>query len=506
MANQSVVGNGFNAAPIIDYQVVLSADKPSMVPGSYDLVSLSHTWLAYDRRLRLTQLRDRDGQLFAVVVGFPYSDFGDAFLPAGEVAIPIVINSVDDLERLAIPKLAGLYVLFTAGSLPPRVYMDHGGSFPLVYSAEDRRAASSPALLLDEKQYHHRFRRELHEQLIEREGGGGWISGALTAHEDVRRVLPNHYLDLASWKAHRFWPRAGDFRHWLELGDGARLAAAALGRFSGAATKDFQVAVTMTAGFDSRLLLAGCRDVASECEFFTLAAPGADLDMSVSQALARRFGLNHRVMPLRQATDLEIATWDRMVGDCMREAPRQTHVTLRDLNGRDAVFTGMYGEVGRCRLYRQDFRSINEGAIDERFILDRLTLPPQPELLADVAEWLAALAGQPNSVILDLAFLELKFGSWAMGQRPISNSIKLNFLPFAQRPVFEAFIGVAPAQKETGALFWEIIKVLWPELSEFPINKYGDLRDYMAIWKKLSNANRVKRFLRDRLARKRALV
>ena len=49
-----------------------------------------------------------------------------------------------------------------------------------------------------------------------------------------------------------------------------------------------------------------------------------------------------------------------------------------------------------------------------------------------------------------------------------------------------------------------MINALWPELSEIPVNKYGDARDYLSLWKKISNPNRVRRFLRDRLARKKA--
>ena len=226
------------------------------------------------------------------------------------------------------------------------------------------------------------------------------------------------------------------------------------------------------------------------------------MDVHVSQGIAQRFGLAHRVMPLRNASAEEMAVWDRMVGDCMIEAPRRTHVTLRDLTNRNAVFTGMYGEVGRCRLYRQDLARINAETIDAQFVINRLTLPSNAELLENITAWFAELKGQPNSVILDLAFHELKFGSWAMGQRPISNSIKLNFLPIAQRAVLDAFLGVAPAEKTTEALFWAIIRRLWPELEQVPVNKYGDMRDYLSLWKKISNPNRVRRFLRDRLARK----
>jgi hypothetical protein len=250
--------------------------------------------------------------------------------------------------------------------------------------------------------------------------------------------------------------------------------------------------------------MASCKESLARCLFFTLEAPSGEMDVAVSQQLATRYGLNHRVMPLAPASEPEMAIWDRMVGDCMVEAPRRTHRTLEALSDRNAVFTGMYGEVGRCRLYRQDLHEINRKRVDARFVIDRLTLPAHPEHMASIGAWRAELEGQPSSVIMDLAFHELKFGNWAMGQRPISNSIKLNFLPFAQRAVLEAFIGIAPEHKTTDRLFWGLIRQLWPELEETPVNKYGDLRDHYSLWKKLSNPARVRRFLRDRFARSRA--
>lgn len=501
MTNPDDLQTLFRAAPVVDYQVQVSAEKPQ-APAGYGLTQIGGVWLAADEKLRLSALRDQDGRRIGLAVGFTYSEFDDAFLPAGEVVLPVSVESLDDLELKVLPRLAGLFVLLTDGDLPARLYMDHGGSFPIVFSPADRRAASSPGLLLDEAEYKARFRADLHEALIGREGSGGWISGTLTAHSGVFRVLPNHYLDLSTWSAHRFWPRPGDFAQWRDFDASVASAAKALTDFSAAAATTFKVAATMTAGFDSRLLLAACRTSLDRCDFFTLEAPNAEMDIDVSKMIAQRFGLRHRVLPLRQADETQMAIWDRMVGDCMIEAPRRTHTTLRDLTDRDAMFTGMYGEVGRCRLYRQDLAQINDAKIDARFVIDRLTLPAHPELLENVGAWFAALAGQPNSVILDLAFHELKFGSWAMGQRPITNSIKLNFLPFSQRAVLEAFIGVAPAQKGTGQLFWGMINTLWPELAEVPVNKYGDLRDHLTLWKKISNPNRVRRFLRDRFARK----
>jgi hypothetical protein len=140
--------------------------------------------------------------------------------------------------------------------------------------------------------------------------------------------------------------------------------------------------------------------------------------------------------------------------------------------------------------------------IDARFVASRLTLPAHARLLENLDAWLASLAGLPNSVILDLAFLELKFGSWGMGQHPIQNAYRLHFFPFAQRDVLESFMAVEPVGKGTDRLFRACIGALWPELLDIPVNQYGDHRDYLIVLGKLANLTRVRRFLRDRLAKK----
>jgi hypothetical protein len=51
----------------------------------------------------------------------------------------------------------------------------------------------------------------------------------------------------------------------------------------------------------------------------------------------------------------------------MIEQNRLTHPTLHKVDS-EAVMVGMYGELGRCRLYRQDHDTINASSIDERFM------------------------------------------------------------------------------------------------------------------------------------------
>lgn len=488
------------SSPVSDYQYLLSSNAVSC-PPSYRRSDTAGLKLVFDERFRCCELHDVNGALFGTLIGFAYDKQDRRFLGAGRADLPIEIRDPATFEREVTPRLAGAFLLVTHDRLPRRIYLDPGGSLPIVFSPEDRIAAASAALFLDDASYAARFDHGLYDAMIAHEGVGGWISGTLTAHRGVHRLLPNHYLDLESWSAHRYWPRPEDFKSWKRFDDAVAVITDSLRDFTGAVCNEFRVAITLTAGFDSRLMLASARDVLSSCSFFTFTAPGSKIDVDVSKRLAERFGLRHRVIPVWEANESERSIWDRTVGDCMVEKNRVTHPTLRMVDA-DAIMTGMYGELGRCRLYRQDLAEINSVAIDSRFVVSRLTLPSYPPQLANLDEWFDGVAGLPNSVILDLAFLELKFGSWGMGQHPLQNALKLHFFPFSQRDVLEAFMGVSPSEKGTEHLFSACIDGLWPEISEIAVNKYGDFRDYLVLFGKLTNPARVRRFLRDRLAKK----
>lgn len=501
MKNPIGSASGFQASPMAGLQVFISDSKPS-APADFRTEEVGGVWLAADSHLRRMVLRDEAGVEFGLAFGFLYSEFSQDFVGDGDVHLPVRVDSIDDFELRVLPRLAGSFLVFTTGVLPPRLYLDHAGSMPIVYLEAERRAASSASMLLDEDEYRERFLTDLHSALVVREGKGSWISGTLTAHRGLLRLLANHYLDLSSWTVARFWPRPGDFDQWRDFSQASASAAAAIKAFNGAVFRNFRTAATLTAGFDTRLVLAGCRDNLDQCEFFTIAAPHAELDMEMSGRIAERFGLRHRILPLQAADAEETAIWDRVVGDSIIEAPRLTYPTLRSLAEVDAQLTGAFGEVGRCRYYRQDFERINAEKIDARFVLARLTVPQHPALISNVQDWVDGLAGQPNSVILDLALHELKLGSWAMPQRTMMSNVKFSFMPFTQRAVFDAFIGVEPRQKDTETLFWDLIIRLWPELKEFPINKYGDYKDRLSKLRKIFYPNRLKRLMRDRFARK----
>src|SRR5262249_31771605 len=152
-----------------------------------------------------------------------------------------------------------------------RIYLDPNGSKTLVYDPAGRMAAASTSLLLSAKEYEERFRSDFYQACGV--DGDGWFTAGLTAHRGIRRLLCNHYLDLDSWRAVRHWPN----RPLVDSADpDAEIATITeqVKRAMRALTRDQQVSVALTAGNETRLLLACCRDLLRQLTFVTVAAPG----------------------------------------------------------------------------------------------------------------------------------------------------------------------------------------------------------------------------------------
>ena len=401
--------------------------------------------------------------------------------------------------RRVLYGLHGMFVAVSEGALGRHLYPDFGGSIPLCWCEDTGAIGASADQILDDAAYASRFLKARYDRMVASEGHG-WITGTLTAHDRIRRLMPGHALDLSSLKPRRVWPLQGELQLRMDLETAARQAGDAIRGLVSAAAREHASAITLTAGFDSRILMAAARGVKCEIGFATFGQPGEGLDQDMSTKMAAALGLRHNLIPMRTAPPEDELRWDRLVGHCMREVNRRIHPTLAAVPA-DFVLTGMYGEIGRARLYRQDIAAINDRPASAEFVLSRLTLPLDAEQVADVAQWVEGLSWMPRSMVLDMAFNELKFGGWAMGQAPAQKAVKFSFMPFAQAAVQSAFMETPPEVKGTEALFTAMALHLWPEAMTFPVNRYGDWRDRLGKFAKLTKRESVVRFLRDRLAR-----
>jgi len=429
------------------------------------------------------------GETFGLLLGRPIS--GESWsLFEGPLRFDRAPRDLAAFHRQHLEPLRGswLAVLDTRGER--RAYLDPLGTLSLIYDPSAGTAAGTAADLLSREEYDARLDARLHRSL----GipGDGWFPAGLTAHRGVERLLVNHYLDLDRFTQHRH-------THWGDApaGNGAveqhldTIAGEVRGMAAALAKSPRPVAVGLTGGADSRLMLAALRGNTDDLLFYTVDAPGGGFDRVRACELADRFDLRHEVLPYVRATTAQSAEWDRRVGHAVATANRAMFPSVAPLS-QYVCLGGLGGEVGRCFLWR-DIESVPD-RVDARVIVDRLKLPRHPLIERRMAEWLDDLPERNPCRILDLAYIEQRMGPWAFAQS-YANPASLVLHPLGSAAALRAMLSLPAAYREGDGMILGVIERNWPELLELPINRYGDGRDFRRRLAKLAHPARAWRKL-----------
>lgn len=416
---------------------------------------------------------------------------GDVFLSEEE--------STSWVDKLST-EWSGLFLLIIMHPNDIEIRLDAGGQLPIFFRSDIPRLAGSISELAAPSEIEARLNKALHVDYVVSRGNGGWIPGTLTAVDGIRRLLPNHGLFLSRLEAKRFWPIDLKVRQNTNIEDVSKSIALELRNFMHALAEKRTVASGLTAGEDSRSILCASRYILNNVQFFTVDFPQSRLDSYAAAEMAKRWDLNHRKIEFVPSTQEEEREWDRLVGYSVIEAGRSSVNCLTQLE-RDAwIVDGSFGEMGRCFYYGGKEETINEKALTVAGLMSSMGLPDNAAVRADLECWLNSTDHLCTSVRLDLAYLELRVASWAMGQKPGGRGIGRQISPFAQRRIFERFMASPPSAKKNSYLFRKIYQGLWPEVAAFPVNKYGDYRDMLRLVEKISDVRRVIRFIRKKLA------
>ncbi len=450
------------------FAVCLSTRRPTAGSHRHGLESLAVDIFA---GVDLISVIDGAGRTIGVLLGTAI-DLDTESIVEGQLRVGDTLSTSEDVDGFVeknIYRLAGSFLFILEAVGKRRVYLDANATMSLVYQPEAKIAGSSAAALFDAETYRERFRSDLYDALDV--DNAGWFTAGLTAHRGLHRLLCNHYLDLDTWVAVRHWPRQ-QIAEAPDASTAYRQISDQVTRAIRALAKSGDACVALTAGNDSRFLLACCRDLVDDVSFVTVDAPGAELDVASARNLATRFGLRHHVLPFRLATATEQERWQFRAGHCVGGANMRMHPSVSPLEGKYFV-GGLGGEIGRGFLW---LKAEKDTPIDAANIVARLKLPQHPDVLEAVEAWLSPLSHYDSLFTLDLAYLELRMSAWGFSDSYVKPDQK-EINPMISRESYVNMLSVPPGMRREREILLKEISRKWADVLNIPINKYGDIRD-----------------------------
>jgi len=409
------------------------------------------------------------------LIGYAVDD-DDGVLGA-ELSVPAdagISNFTTAFEQ-RVYALGGRYVAVLLTQDDARVYLDSCGSLSAVYAERFQTVCSSTALLPEDGDGWEN--REL-AAVLDIPRHDRWYPFGLTPRLDARRLLPNHYLDLESWKSVRHWPKQQtttavsneDIATLIEhIGDSVENLLRHL-------TEAAPVKMSLTAGRETRMLLACSRPVKDRIEFFTNRHPdrAARMDCHIARKLARISGIEYRIVDWQQASNEELEQWLFRTGRCIAGRTWKAVRTARQ-NGL-GIFdvTGHAGEVGRAAYWRKSDLSRSNPTVED--LVGRLHLPLDAQILDAGQQWLDALPYRDFPTVLDFLYLEQRVGCWATTQFYGHVAPTSHIVGFNHRRIIESFLRLPVEYRFSRAMHEAVIRSRWQELLDVPVNQF------MGIW------------------------
>lgn len=452
--------------------------------------------LATSPTLPATPLQDGTGEVAGWLLGWVFGPDGEPLHEHGTLPLDAVVDAGGDVEE-RLYRFAGRWACVLLGERP-RVHLDPAGSLAAVYSEQEQTLASTTtALSFGDRALGD---RHAHRTL----GPGEYHPAGVTSDPKVRRLLPNHRLDLGTWEAQRHWPPAPVPR--VDASDAEALQArqetiaAGLREHVEALAARYRLVLPLTAGRDSRMLLAAARHVLDRCTFVVFDYRDARrADVAHARVVARRHGLRLRVLPLHEVDDAAARDYLERVGyDANEGKAGDFDLAARALPMDHAWVTGFAGEVGRG-AYWKSATIPPEPTADE--LLTLIRLPPDPVHRDALAAWQAQVPHQDVHELLDLAYLEHRVGCWASPQLYGAAPFALNTMPVNQRSVFTAMLEIPPSLRVHQRYDPPAIRVNWPELADLPYERAPGPRGWPHALRTGVAAARARLALRGRAAR-----
>lgn len=431
---------------------VLIAPRHSSVDAKWQTISLTdgmeaHVDPALPHTVRRT--RERTVALFGEAV-----DPRDPNASNAEVAARIV-EQCDSKTRVLAESawLGGSWVLFYDDAQDRVVFSDALGTKSIHYWADGETVmcATDPDLLArlnglpvdpEAQLYEVKEKERTKEKRV-------WWPNDVSLYSGVKRLLPNHYLDMARAKSVRYWPLR-TLQRKPEHEVVSQLASLMRGALAGLYERyRKKLAIVLTAGMDSRILLAAAKPFAKDLYYFVYVMLGMDVnheDIIIPGQLARKLGLRFDPVSVGQP----------LPGRC------------------EVVLRGGGGGIGRSIYVRSAFQQLN------------------PELLAGIAgvsgnafalkhfgQWLsnAEPIGQECDInVMDLFLWEQRLGSWGADSALLSDRrFPYRIVrPFSCRLYAEEALASPYRRCSRHAhnykLLLNVIKDMWPEVLSEPIN------------------------------------
>jgi len=393
-----------------------------------------------------------------------------------------IINSLckcsADTESLInnLQKYSGRYVLLYKSNDDFIALTDALGLKQLYYTnnEDDIIISSSPKLMLDLLNWQPEISDEVKNLLISDDyklNESPWVS-EYWYDKRIKRVLPNHYFDLIRDQVYR----TPLFITQLSEKETCELAKTIFtGSLRAVSNRFEKILQPLTAGWDSRLLLAASKSLSNNIEYYLFINNPQELEKSdviIATKLASKLNLNFKIV---STVELKKEFMEKYSEICIfpRILPKTSNIQWHYYENSDKNVININGNGGEILRRVYYYYERKDGKVDIKTLLKCRVYNWFFE--SEIENWYretSHYAEKYNISLLDLFYWEQRIGQWhALYQYEQDVAIE-EFSPFNNKSLLLSILQIDPEKRmKSNCIFCkEIILELLPEALDEPLN------------------------------------
>jgi hypothetical protein len=386
--------------------------------------------------------------------------------------------NIDDVAK-KLYGYGGRFVLIVKQNDDYVIFHDACGLKSVFYTKyrKDIYVASQPLLFkllisLSEGSKYHSYYESTHVKTdIEH-----WIPSGSSLYDNVHHLVPNHYLRFSTFNQVRYWPNK---KHQnLNFQDAVKKVSSLLNKTMIAADHRFKLALPLTAGWDSRVILSASKPISKDLYFYTLKyrfLTDTNNDIRIPREILTKMGFQHHIIDCRKTIDKSFSEIYEQNTDIphLYDWGLIAHGMINDYPSERVTIKGNCAEIGRCFYYKT---GTHKEILSEEDVVE--LIPPWkdiPFIKEQIFNWFNEVKDSKVNMgydLFDLFYWEHRMGGWQAQNQLEWDIIQEAFTPFNNRELLETLLDVEAKYRcaPNYLLFTALIQELWKETLMAPIN------------------------------------
>jgi len=376
----------------------------------------------------------------------------------------------------ATETLGGRWLIFLKSSNSDLVFNDAGGTLTNFYHIDAEGKvwmATQPGLLAEQLGFSESKESiEYTNSPRFKERIEAWWPGECSPFSEVKQLLPNHLFDFRTQNIVRYWPyqklERQDFEQSIPV-----LGKMLKGLLTSAHNR-FPLAVSLSSGLDSRLVLSACKDFMDDIPVYSLLyrklTEESD-DVFVPTQMAKKLGFNHTVFDCRPKASAEIQEiFNKNVIGLKVDWVNIVAGRIANIPSDRVILKGTISEIMRCRYFSL---GNHPPQVTLQDIVALMALGNSPLVVDNLRKWLDEVKPYSEKYgvrLLDLLSWEIEVGNWYDMGYAVFNMAQSEFTLFNCRNFFTVMQGINTKYRSFPMHIMQrrITEYLWPDLAEFP--------------------------------------